>query len=148
MNKTRFNIAYALIAVMAVIFIQDWVRTTQSIAVIPYSQFQKLLQEGKVAEVTVGENQIKGTLKEAIEGGKTHFATLRVDKDIVEVLDKLGVKFAGQVENPRFAALLGWVATTVLFFVIWAVLGLLLYSQYGYRRSQLAPGYVAPPENS
>ena len=122
MNKTRFNIAYALIAVMAVIFIQDWVRTTQSIAVIPYSQFQKLLQEGKVAEVTVGENQIKGTLKEAIEGGKTHFATLRVDKDIAEGLEKAGVKFAGQVENPWFAALLGWVAPTVLFFVIWAVL--------------------------
>jgi hypothetical protein len=46
-NKTRFNIAYALIAVLAVIFIQDWVRTTQSVAVIPYSQFQKLLEEGR-----------------------------------------------------------------------------------------------------
>jgi len=121
-NKTRFNIAYALIAVLAVIFIQDWVRTTQSVAVIPYSQFQKLLEEGKVAEVTVGENQIKGTLKEPIEGSKTHFATLRVDKDIAEGLEKAGVKFAGQVENPWFAALLGWVAPTVLFFVIWAVL--------------------------
>ena len=48
MNKTRFNIAYALIAVMAVLSIQDWVRTTQSVAVIPYSQFQKLLL-GKIA---------------------------------------------------------------------------------------------------
>ena len=122
MNKTRFNIAYALIAVLAVIFIQDWVRTTQSVAVIPYSQFHKLLEEGKVAEVTVGENQIKGTLKEPIEGNKTHFATLRVDKDVAEGLEKAGVKFAGQVENPWFAALLGWVAPTVLFFVIWAVL--------------------------
>ncbi|HEY3588435.1 MAG TPA: ATP-dependent metallopeptidase FtsH/Yme1/Tma family protein, partial [Myxococcaceae bacterium] len=86
MNKTRFNIAYALIAVMAVLFIQDWVRTTQSVAVIPYSQFQKLLDDGKVAEVTVSENQLKGTLKEPIEGNKTHFATLRVDKDIAESL--------------------------------------------------------------
>ncbi|MEO6687975.1 MAG: amino acid permease [Dokdonella sp.] len=34
--------------------------------------------------------------------------------------------------------------TAKLVFVIWAVLGLLLYSQYGYRRSQLAPGYIAP----
>ena len=87
-NKTRFNIAYALVAVMAVLFIQDWVRTTQSVAVIPYSQFQKLLEEKKVAEVTVGENQIRGTLKEPIEGGKTHFATLKVDKDIAAGLEK------------------------------------------------------------
>jgi cell division protease FtsH len=120
-NKTRFNIAYALIAVMAVLFIQDWVRTTQSVAVIPYSEFQKLLEQKKVADVTVSENQIKGTLKEPIQSGKTHFVTLRVDKDIAQALEKADVKFAGQVENPWFAALLGWVAPTVLFFAIWMV---------------------------
>ena len=54
-------------------------RTSQSVAVIPYSQFQKLLDEKKVAEVTVGEDQIKGTLKEPIEGTKTHFVTVKVD---------------------------------------------------------------------
>ena len=138
MNKTRFNIAYALIAVMAVIFIQDWVRTTQSVAVIPYSQFQKLLEEGKVAEVTVGENQIKGTLKEAIEGGKTHFATLRVDKDIAEGLEKAGGEVRRAVENPWFAALLGWVAPTVLFFVIWAVLMRRMAGRMGARRRRAA----------
>ncbi|HZW87749.1 MAG TPA: ATP-dependent metallopeptidase FtsH/Yme1/Tma family protein, partial [Myxococcaceae bacterium] len=122
MNKTRFNIAYALIAVLAVLFIQDWVRTTQSVAVIPYSQFQKLLDEGKVTEVTVGENQLKGTLKEPIEGNKSHFATVRVDKDIAAAHEQHGVKFAGQVESPWFAALVGWVAPTLIFFAIWAVL--------------------------
>ncbi len=30
--------------------------------------------------------------------------------------------------------------TAKLVFVIWAVIGLLLYSVYGYKRSQLAPG--------
>ena len=122
MNKTRFNIVYALIAVMAVLFIQDWVRTTQSVAVIPYSQFQKLLEEKKIADVTVGENQIKGTLKEPIEGGKTHFTTVKVDKDIASALEKADVKFAGQVENTWFTALLGLVAPTVVFFGIWAIL--------------------------
>jgi cell division protease FtsH len=121
-NKTRFNIAYALIAVMAVLFIQDWVRTTQSVAVIPYSEFQKLLEQKKVGEVTVSENQIKGTLKEPIQGQKTNFVTLRVDKDIAAALEKADVKFTGQVENPWFAALLGWVAPTVLFFAIWMFL--------------------------
>jgi len=121
-NKTRFNIAYALIAVMAVLFIQDWVRTTQSVAVIPYSQFQKLLDERKVAEVTVGENQIKGTLKEPIEGGKVHFTTLKVDKDIAAALEKADVKFAGQNENTWFTALMGLVAPTLIFFGIWALL--------------------------
>ena len=122
MNKTRFNIAYVLVAVMAVLFIQDWVRTSQAVAVIPYSQFQKLLDEKKVAEVTVGEDRIRGTLKEPIEGGKTRFSTFKVDKDIASALDKAGVKFAGQEENTWFTALLGLVAPTLIFFAIWAVL--------------------------
>ncbi|HMK67001.1 MAG TPA: ATP-dependent zinc metalloprotease FtsH [Stellaceae bacterium] len=121
-NKTRFNIVYALVAVLAVLFIQDWVRTSQTVAVIPYSQFQKLLEEGKVSEVTVGENQLKGTLKEPIQGGKTHFTTLRVDKDTAETLEKAGVKFGAQVENPWFLALLGWVAPTLIFFGVYVLL--------------------------
>ena len=120
MNKTRFNIAYALVAVLAVLFIQDWVRTTQSVAVIPYSEFQKLLDEKKVDEVTVGENQIKGTLKEPIQNGKTHFVTVKVDKDIAGALERAGVKFSGQVENTFFTALIGLVAPTLFFFLVWA----------------------------
>jgi len=119
-NKTRFNIAYALVAVLAVLFIQDWVRTTQSVAVIPYSEFQKLLDEKKVDEVTVGENQIKGTLKEPIQNGKTHFVTVKVDKDIAGALERAGVKFSGQVENTFFTALIGLVAPTLFFFLVWA----------------------------
>ena len=119
MNKTRFNIAYALIAVMAVLAIQNWVRTAQSVAVIPYSEFQKLLDQGKVAEVSVGENQLSGTLKEPIQNGKTHFRTLRVDKDIAASLEKANVKFAGEIESPWMAALLGWVLPTLIFFGIY-----------------------------
>jgi len=121
-NKTRFNIVYALVAVLAILFIQDWVRTSQTVAVIPYSQFQKLLEEGKVAEVTVGENQLRGTLKEPIQGGKTHFTTLRVDKDLAATLEQAGVKFGAQVENPWFFALLGWVAPTLIFFGVYVLL--------------------------
>ena len=115
MNKTRFNIGYALIAVLAVLAIQNWVRTTQTVAVIPYSEFRQLLEQGKVAEVSVGENQLSGTLKEPLQGGKTHFRTLRVDKDIAEALEGAHVKFTGEVESPWVAALLGWVVPTLLF---------------------------------
>ena len=55
-----FNITYLLVALMAVLSIQDWVRSTPAVAVIPYSQFQKLLDDGKVAEVTVSQNESRG----------------------------------------------------------------------------------------
>jgi cell division protease FtsH len=120
-NKTRFNIGYAMIAVLAVLAIQNWVRTTQTVAVIPYSEFHQLLDQGKVAEVRVGENQLEGTLKEPIQNGKTHFRTLRVDKDIAEALEKAKVKFTGDVESPWVAALLGWVVPTLFFFGIYVL---------------------------
>ena len=119
MNKTRFNIAYLLVALLVLVGIQNWVRTTQAVAVIPYSQFLQLLQEKKVAEVRVGDNQLRGTLKEPLDG-KTRFSTNRVDKDLAQALDQAGVKFQGDVENNWLNSLIGLVAPTLVFFAIWA----------------------------
>jgi cell division protease FtsH len=118
-NKTRFNIAYLLVALLVLVGIQNWVRTTQAVAVIPYSQFLQLLQEKKVAEVRVGDNQLRGTLKEPLDG-KTRFSTNRVDKDLAQALDQAGVKFQGDLENNWLNSLIGLVAPTLVFFAIWA----------------------------
>ena len=93
MTKNRFNILYAVLAVLALLFIQDRVRTSQ-VEVLPYSEFQKQLEKKNVDEVTVTNNDISGTLKEPLPSGKKQFTTTRVDKDIAESLDKAGVKFS------------------------------------------------------
>ncbi len=50
-NKARFNLLFVLIAVSGVFLVHDlWVRS-QSVAVIPYSRFQQLLEEKKVKEI-------------------------------------------------------------------------------------------------
>ena len=119
MNKTRFNIAYLLVALLVLVGIQNWVRTTQAVAVIPYSQFLQLLEEKKVVDVQVGDNQLRGTLKEPLDG-KTHFRTNRVEKDLADALDKAGVKFQGEVENNWLSNLFALLGPTIIFFAIWA----------------------------
>ena len=46
-----------------------WANYTK-VATIPYSQFEKLLNGDKIAKVTVSQNAVQGTLKEALQDGK------------------------------------------------------------------------------
>src|SRR5262249_60431063 len=72
MNKKQrgFNLAYVLLAVTGVLILQDfWVRR-QAVATIPYSEFQKLVREDKIANVVVGQDQLSGEFKEEIGGKK------------------------------------------------------------------------------
>ncbi len=53
LKSMRFNVAYLLIAVLGVFLVHDaWV-ANQTVASIPYSEFQRLLREKKVKEVVI-----------------------------------------------------------------------------------------------
>ncbi len=52
-KKTGFNLAYVLIAALGVLALQDWYIRSQAVVTIPYSQFQRLVREDKVARVEV-----------------------------------------------------------------------------------------------
>ena len=43
---------------------------------IPYSQFQKYLDAGKVKQVTIAGDVIRGTLTEKLPDGNTQFSTV------------------------------------------------------------------------
>ena len=62
-KKTGFNLGYVLIAVMGVLILQDFLMRGQAVATIPYSEFQKLIREDKIASVVVGQDQLSGEFK-------------------------------------------------------------------------------------
>jgi len=132
MNKrqTGFNLAYVLIAVLGVLLLQDfWIRR-QAVATIPYSEFQKLVREDKIANVVVGQDQLSGEFKEPING-KKRFLAVRVDPDIAKELDQRGVEYRGQPESNFMALILSWVVPIALFSVIWFVVGRRMAKQLG-----------------
>ena len=59
----KFSIWYAVIGIWLVLIIQNYISSFLAIKTIPYSEFLKLLEEKKVADVAITENQIQGTLK-------------------------------------------------------------------------------------
>jgi cell division protease FtsH len=123
MNKTRFNLLYAAAAIVAVLFIQYLIATATQIAVIPYSQYQQLLRQGKIDSVGISDRTVQGTLKEALPGGQKKFVTTRVDQDIAQELEKYHVRFTGQIESTFFGDLLSWVMPVLIFFGLWWYIG-------------------------
>src|SRR6516165_4444371 len=123
MNKqARFHIGYWVAAIIALGVGQYFYSTAQRIASIPYSQFQQLLHDGKVAEIGVSDRYIQGKLKEPLADGKSQFVTTRVDPQLADELKKYGVTYTGQVESTFLQDLLSWVVPVLLFFGLWTFL--------------------------
>ena len=123
MNKqARFHIGYWIAAILGIMVIQYVYVTTQQIAPIPYSQFQQLLRDGKVAEIGVSDRYIQGKLKEPLPDGKSQFVTTRIDPQFADELQKYGVTYTGQVESTLLRDLLSWIVPVALFLGVWTFL--------------------------
>src|SRR6185437_12075852 len=106
-----------------VFVIQYMIATQSRIAVIPYSQYQQLLQQGKVDSVGISDKTIQGTLKEPLKGGQKQFVTTRVDPDVAQQLEKYHVRFTGQIESTFLRDLLSWIMPVLMFFGVWWYFG-------------------------
>jgi cell division protease FtsH len=85
---------------------------------IRYSEFKTLLKTGQVAEVTIGEQVIRGTLNQGDD--KRQFTTTRVDDPkLTEELEAKGVKYNGELTNRWLPELLGWIVPLLFFVAIW-----------------------------
>ena len=93
----------------------------QSGQTISYSQFKSLVRDGKVQEVTVAEDRIRGQLKQPPEKGSRNFTVVPIeDPNLVAELEKSGVNIIGEVPNRWMAEVLGWVIPLVFLVALWS----------------------------
>ena len=117
-RRTQMNIWFAILAVIAFLFLQDWWVNARQTEAVSYTEFQNFLRQGKIKDVTVAEQLIYGDLTEE-QNGKIRFVTPRVDPSLVDQLEQYNVPFTGTVENTFFRTLLSWVIPIAIFFAIW-----------------------------
>jgi cell division protease FtsH len=86
---------------------------------IPYSEFKQLVKNGDVAEISIGEQAIRGTLKEGDAKTKAFTVTRVEDPKLTEELEAKGVKYTGEVMNRWLPELLGWVIPLLFLVGIW-----------------------------
>jgi cell division protease FtsH len=121
-KTTRFNVIYALVAILGVLLLRDlWVHS-RSVSELAYSEFQTLVREGKIKEAVVTADEIQGEFAEPGADGKRYFRTTRVDGALAAELQQHGVKVSGRIESQFFSTFLSWVVPVLLFFGLWLFL--------------------------
>ena len=135
-RQQQFSIGYVLLVLLLLtsfraVFFGPHAET------LPYSDFKKLVAAGKVSDLTLTRESIRGTLPapKGLEGvlpadkiaalkkygdGPHGFATNRVDDpQLTSQLESANVRFTGEVENTWWSALLGWLLPIAFFFGLW-----------------------------
>lgn len=118
-SKTKINIWYILAAFTVLSLLQGLYQAGKQYTVIPYSQFQTLLDANKIDKVWVAQNKIKGVLKQPEKNGVKQFATTRVDPALASELDKHEVTYFGEAPSTWLPDVLSWILPTLLFFGVW-----------------------------
>ncbi|AOY56939.1 ATP-dependent zinc metalloprotease FtsH [Desulfococcus multivorans] len=114
--QARFSIWYFLVAILLFSYLQPLIFSGK-VETIPYSRFKQHVAEGNVVKLTIGPDNINGTL--AGSPGQA-FTTIRVDDpDLVKDLDAQQVSYSGRYENKFLSGLLSWIFPLVIFFLIW-----------------------------
>jgi cell division protease FtsH len=120
-DRPKFGITYFIIAVLGLMLLHDVWSRVQTVAPLPYSEFQKLLEDKKVEEVVLAGEEIRGRLKDPnkLPDGKTQFVTTRVEPDVADQLNRYGIKYTAQPQNTLLSGILYWVMPLLLFAGVW-----------------------------
>ena len=118
-RKRQIMIWYTIAAMIGVLLFQQFWSSYSQIETIPYSEFEHLLDQGKIAEVTVGTDTVQGSVKEPLPSGKREFFAIRVDPQLADKLAKHGVVVKGAPSGGLIQVILSWVVPAIIFYVIW-----------------------------
>src|SRR6266581_4448369 len=143
-QRIQFSLAYLLVAVIVLSFLQSWLLAPRTIE-IPMSKFFELLKADEVEKVAVTEREIRGIAKPGAlpsppsapgdrlrkllgsEEETRVFVTTRIpavdEQWLIPELEEHHVEFAGRIETTFWKDLLfGWVIPLAVMVAIWMFL--------------------------
>ena len=133
-KQVQWNVWYVVIAIIAMIAINDVLRAWRQVEPLAYSDFLTQLDAGNIEEISVSADRIVGTFKQP-QNGRSQFVTVRIDPALADSLEQHHVKFRGVVESTLLRDILGWVIPAAIFFGLW----MFLMRRFA-ERSGLGPG--------
>ena len=118
-REHHINFWYIIAAMFAVMMIQDFLMQRTQTKIIPYSEFEQLVDQKKVGDLVVSNTEITGTLKDTKPKEPSHFATYRVPADVADKLTAAKLPFSGAAPPGLLASALGWIIPSLGFLLLW-----------------------------
>lgn len=110
---------FFMVALLGIMLAHGLWSTANEFSNIPYSEFQQLVKDHNIADISIGERYIQGTAKKPLSHGKTKFLTVRVEPDLAKQLDDAGITYSQVIESNFLSELLSWIVPAVVFFGLW-----------------------------
>lgn len=134
-NKNDGLLFYVLLAFWIAIIANNYL-AAQQVETLPYSTFLSYAQAGKLEDITIGAQELTGSLKDVEatpaekvqqdrtsrkQSQKKKFRCVRVDDmQLASRLAGQGVKFQGVLEDPFWKAIFGWVLPALVLLGVWS----------------------------
>ena len=133
-KQHKFSIWYVILGIWGVLILHNMIASALVVKTIPYSEFNKLVTEGRVSDISISADQIQGRMFTSdgdSEKGEL-FRTVRVDPDISGFLEDNNISYSGRIDSNFLATLLSWVVPVFLFLGIWLFMMKRLQQQSGF----------------
>jgi len=118
-KQVAWNVLYVLAAVALIVVLQRYWEQAAQVKVVPYSEFEHLLQSGNVERVVISDREVVGYLKAPDAQGRKVITANRVEPDVAERLARFNVPYSRELTSGWLQALLGWLVPSLLFFGLW-----------------------------
>lgn len=128
-RQMRFSLGYVVTALIALWLFQEFILAPillQQARRLDYSEFRQKLSAGQIVNVTIGQNDILGQMKNPDPEGKPELVPFDTviaagsDPKLVEDLQAAGVKFSFQrPPSPAGALILSWLLPLALIGAFW-----------------------------
>ena len=119
-RKTLWHLLYWIAALLLLLSLQNWLAGGQT-QLVPYSEFEQALQDGRLQEVVVTDAHLSGRLKTP-EQGKTELMAVRVEPELAAWLDAYKVPYRAVLQSSLLRDVLSWILPSLVFFGLWWLL--------------------------
>jgi len=88
---------------------------------LSHTELMQMVEQDKVASVTITETAIQGRFKEP-QDGRSLFVSARVDSNAAVDFEKAGVQVTGGTDSNWLTTIISWVLPIIVFFGVWVFL--------------------------